>query len=243
MEPVDQSQLATTGLFAALEAPIQKSLLAKGRTLQLAPGEVLYHRGDVPRGLYGLVSGQLRLSAEDSHGKQLLFGTIEAGWWCGEIPVLDGQPYAQTATAVEPSRLLLIPQNALDSVLEQHPELYRHFTRILCRRIRIAGQMLEEAAFYDLATRVASQLLRLCRIHRPQANLCLKLPQEEIASMLGITRQSLYRVLKQWQQQQWIELGYGSLTLLRPEALLELVQAQQAIPPGITSARRDSPGY
>ncbi|MCL6416481.1 Crp/Fnr family transcriptional regulator [Aestuariirhabdus sp. Z084] len=240
MPSADAAQLTSSGLFASMDPNLQQSLLKHARHIQLPPSQVLYRRGDKPKGFYGLLSGEIQLTASDSTGKQLLFGTIEAGWWCGEIPALDGEPYAQTATAIVQSELLMIPLTEFDRVLSEHPELYRHFIRILCRRIRLAGQLLEESAFYDLTTRVASQLLRLCRLHRPDATQHLQYSQAQIADMLGITRQSLHRVLKNWQQQGWIELSYASIKIDRPDALRALVQAREVSPNNARAHQRST---
>lgn len=209
-------QLDASGLFAKFPSAIKADIVAQSQRRRFADGAVVYRCGDQPTALYGVLCGGIKLTGEDVSGKYYLYGVIQPGWWFGETAVLDGLPRAQKAIAVGDTELMLVPRNYLMSLLNTHPELYRHFVSVLCNRLRQAGAVLEESAFLSIPLRLAKHLLR---VHNTRKNYRVKLSQEELAASLGVTRQSISRVLKQWQLQQWIQLSYGDIEVTQPESL------------------------
>ncbi len=217
-------QLDHSGLFADFPQDIKQQLAAISSTQACTDGQVLYQNGDKPDALYGVLTGGVKMVAEDVNGKYFLYGLVQPGWWFGEISAIDGQPRAQTTMAIGDTQLLKIPRNALLILLDENPQLYRHFLTILCKRLRQAGQVLEESAFLPLSKRLAKQLLR---IHKTQGQHQSKLSQEELAASLGVTRQSIYRVLKDWQIKKWILVKYGNIEILQPESLQTFLELSE----------------
>jgi len=162
--------------------------------------------------------------AEDANGKYFLYGIVQPGWWFGEISAIDGQPRGQSTMAIGDTQLLRIPRKELLVLLDKNPQLYRHFLNILCKRLRQAGQVLEEGAFLPLSKRLAKQLLR---IHKNNHQHQTKLSQEELAASMGVTRQSIYRVLKDWQLKKWILVKYGNIEILQPESLRTFIELSE----------------
>jgi CRP-like cAMP-binding protein len=105
-------------------------------------------------------------------------------------------------------------------LLDAKPELYRHFVSVFCRRLRLAGERFEDTAFLPVNIRLAKNLLQM---HRVREQHGIKLPQEELAASLGVTRQSIYRVIKEWQQKGWVSTHYGDVRVESVEQLQLLV--------------------
>ncbi len=114
------------------------------------------------------------------------------------------------------TQLLLIPREKLIQTLEHKPILYKHFVDMLCLRLRGAGQSMEYSALLDLPLRLAKLLLQ---IHSNRDNYHVRISQEELAASLGVTRQSIYRVLKSWQDGNHISVSYGDIEILEPAYL------------------------
>jgi len=224
MAPSILEQLDHSGLFGDFPEDIKQQLANISSTQACTEGQVLYQNGDMPDALYGVLSGGIKMVAEDANGKYFLYGIVQPGWWFGEISAIDGQPRAQTTMAIGHTQLLRIPRKELLILLDNNPQLYRHFLTILCKRLRQAGQVLEEGAFLPLSKRLAKQLLR---IHKTNHQHQTKLSQEELAASMGVTRQSIYRVLKDWQLKKWILVKYGNIEIIEPESLRTFIELSE----------------
>ena len=209
-------QLDDSGLFRDFPQDTKQQLADISTTLSCNDGQMLYQDGDQPDALYGVLSGGVKMVAEDANGKYFLYGIVQPGWWFGEISAIDGRPRAQTTIAIGDTQLIRIPRHELLNLLDSNPKLYKHFLTILCKRLRQAGQVLEESAFLPLSKRLAKQLLRL---HKSRSHHDAKFSQEELAASLGVTRQSIYRVLKDWQVKNWIAVQYGNIEITEPGSL------------------------
>jgi CRP/FNR family cyclic AMP-dependent transcriptional regulator len=218
-------QLDHSGLFGDFPEDAKLQLAAISTAKMCSDGQVLYQNGDSPDALYGVLSGGVKTVAEDANGKYFLYGIVQSGWWFGEISALDGQPRAQTTIAIGETQVLKIPRKALLALLDKNPQLYRHFLNILCKRVRQAGVILEEGAFLPLSKRLAKQLLR---IHKSSHQHKTKINQEELAASMGVTRQSIHRVLKDWQVKEWIQVTYGDIKILQPQALQMFVELSES---------------
>ncbi|GAA6134020.1 Crp/Fnr family transcriptional regulator [Oceaniserpentilla sp. 4NH20-0058] len=210
------NQLIESGVFRDFPQDAKEKLAKISITKTCSDGQVIYQNGDASDALYGVLTGGVKISAEDANGKYYLYGVSQPGLWFGEISALDGQPRAQTAIASGQTSLLKVPRNGLLELLDNEPILYKYFMKVFCRRLRHAGQILEESAFLPVSKRIAKQLLRQ---HKITQRHNVKLNQEELAASLGVTRQSVHRVLKDWQLNQWISVSYGNVEVLKVDAL------------------------
>lgn len=209
-------QLDQSGLFRTFPDDVKADIAANARAKAFTDGTKIYRSGEAPDYLYGLVEGGVKLTGEDASGKLFVYGVIMPGWWFGEISALDGLPRAQNALAVGDCKVIAVSREYLMRLLELRPELYRYFFDILCSRLRQAGGVIEEAAFLSTAKRLAKYLLR---IHDYRHRYEIKLTQEELAASLGVSRQSIYRTIKDWQKQQWVAVQYGDIKVLNELAL------------------------
>ena len=213
------SKQLDSGLFRTLSDDL-KSELTKNAILRCYPSDaIIYNVGDQSDGLYGVVAGSVRLTSMDPEGRLFIFGTMRPGWWFGETSTLDGAPRGQNAIAGEDCRVAKISRTVVMELLEREPRLYLHFIEIFCKRLRRAGLVIEETAFLNTKLRLANHLLR---INEDRKKLPLKLTQEDLAAILGVTRQSIYRTIKQWQKNKWVSVEYGNIVILRPDCLASL---------------------
>lgn len=209
-------QLDQSGLFRDFPEDAKAELAQISTSKSYNDGHIIYQNGDESDALYGVISGGVKISAEDANGKYYLYGVSQPGLWFGEISALDGHPRGQTAITAGDTTLLRVPRDKLIALLDNKPILYKYFMTVFCRRLRLAGQVLEESAFLPISKRVAKQLLRH---HKVNQRHNAKLNQEELAATLGVTRQSVHRVLKDWQMNGWVTITYGNVEVAKVEEL------------------------
>jgi CRP-like cAMP-binding protein len=203
-------------------AGLATALAAAAKPRRLADGELLYAKGDAATGLIGVRRGLIRNVHVAADGRELLFGLFAAGSWFGEISLFDAAPRPLHAYAMGETEVLLVPTAAFHAALEAHPAGYRHFARVLCHKLRVAFEQLEEFQ-QPLVRRLGKRLLDLAAVYGqpgPQGvDLGLSLPQEDLARMLGATRQSINKALRQLAVEQLVLARAGRLWLRDPAAL------------------------
>lgn len=202
--------------FSRLPVQLQNSLLANARLRSLAPGQRLFQRGDPPCGLYAVLEGTVRIGAVSEQGKEALLSLVEAPHWFGEISLFDGQPRTHDAYAVGPCSLLNVPQAALLELLDEHPQYWRQLALLMSHKLRLTFINLEQLSLMPAPARVANRLLMIARGYgeTDTTRRVLHLPQEQLALLLSLSRQTTNQILKDLQGQGILKLGYGEIEIL-----------------------------
>jgi CRP-like cAMP-binding protein len=221
-----QDLLAATGLFGSASPDLLADLAARTSTVSLGANEMLFFKGDIGDRLYIVVSGAIRIGATSPEGRELSYVVLGAGAVLGEIAVIDGGERSADAKAMEPSQLLAIERRDVLSFLQQHPGQALHFLKLLCGRLRRADELLDDMVFMSLPSRLAKHLLTLKEIvggtgsdtGKPE----VRLSQQVLAEHLGITRESVNKVLSKWEEGGIVSLGRGRIVLDRLDALEEI---------------------
>jgi CRP-like cAMP-binding protein len=210
--------------FSHLPGSFQDSLLAAARLRRLTAGQRLFKRGDPPCGLYAVLEGSIRISAVSEQGKEALLSLVEPPHWFGEICLFDGQPRTHDAFGVGQCTLLHIPQTVLLKLLDEQPLYWRQLALLMSHKLRLTFINLEQLSLMPAPARLAHRLLMIAEgygeIDPPRR--VLQLPQEQLASMLSLSRQTTNQMLKELQTQGIIGLGYGEIEILDAERLRAL---------------------
>lgn len=221
-----KSTLVGNPWFADLPAEIVEQMvqLCVPRTLQT--GQQLHARHDHADGLYCVIEGRIRVSNVNLDGKENVLTWLEPGTWFGEISLLDGLPRTHDAHAEEPSLLMMLPEHGFRTLLDSYPQLYKHFTRLLCQRLRATFALIDESSGLSLTGQLAKRLLLMASglgQHRDvQSGQQIRVSQETLAHMLNSSRQTINKQLQQLQKEKVIEVKYGRITLLNPDRLVAL---------------------
>lgn len=217
------SLLRASPWFAGCDGALQQALLALGRRQLLGDGRALFERGGQAEGLCCVLEGALRVGALHDDGGASLLAWLEPGQWFGEISLLDGLPRTHDAVADGPTSVWLVPHAELSAWLEQHPQHWRDLARLACAKLRLAFEVLEDIAQLPLPARLAKRLLLVARGYGTGAlRRQVRLPQEQLALMLGVSRQSLSKALHALADQGLVALRYGEIELLDAAALQAL---------------------
>jgi CRP-like cAMP-binding protein len=213
---VDQALRGVPWLAPLGEAAIEH-LAPRARLRGVAQGEVVLRQGAPVRHLVIVVSGWLEVGLTSHGGRRLVLDQVAFGGNCGLAGLLHGQPSMQDARAGVDSQVLLLPRAALLDSVKTLPGLAEVLLRLLAHRVRSLLSAYANRSLVTLAPRVATLLLRLARGAGPDQ--ALNQSQEDLAAMLGVTRQALSPVLKQMERDGLIELAYRRLRVLDPAGL------------------------
>jgi CRP-like cAMP-binding protein len=215
--------LRSVSIFAFLGDRELDDLLTATTTKRLESGETLFRKGDAGSQLYGILSGALKVTATGTDGKDVLFTLMGPGEVLGEIALLDAQARSATVSAVEKTELLSLNRRELIPFLERHPRVAIELAAVLAARVRRLSERAEDRQTMPLPGRIAKHLLDLAGSHgkRPIVGgpVEVRLPQQDLADLVGVTRESVNKQLRGWEEEGVVQLGRGKVVLCRPEAL------------------------
>ncbi|RAS28788.1 Crp/Fnr family transcriptional regulator [Paraburkholderia bryophila] len=222
--------LARSAWFRSAPADMQAQLIEAGRVECLVAGQRLFTRGDTDDGLYCVLDGLVRIGAASSAGKEALLAVIEPVNWFGEIALFDNRPRTHNAYAERDSVLFHVTRAVLAAMLERTPAYWHVFGLLLTQKLRLAFEAIEEAALLPAAQRVARRLLLMAGGYGEPGALrrVLKVPQEDLAMMLALSRQTINQVLKQFETQGALKLGYAEIEITDVKKLGALAELDPA---------------
>jgi CRP-like cAMP-binding protein len=208
--------------FQRASAERRTALLGVGRVRQFKDQQRVYRFGDPPNGLYGLVSGDVRLIGYPAAGRELLVLRLKPGGWFGELSTIDGGPRPQDAVSFGPSKVLHIPSRAFERLSRADPEILADLARLVCQRQRAAVLYAGMTVALPVKTRLSHLLLAAIDAKRQTGaplERTASLTQGEIAAMLGVSRQTANKLLGELEQTGAVSRGYGLITVLNAPRL------------------------
>ncbi|WP_195763423.1 Crp/Fnr family transcriptional regulator [Duganella guangzhouensis] len=211
--------------LATLPPHIDALLRAHAHIKKVEKGTVLFRRNQAAAGLYGLLEGEVSFSTTSPGGRAFAFGRLPAGQWFGELAFLDDTPNPCDATTQADCVVAVVPFATVRELTASHPELLMALARVLGSRVRMLMQWAEELATLPLDTRLAKWLLTMAGDVPADAEwLHVPIVQTELACHLGVSRQSVNRLLKQWEADGWLRVSYGVVEVHDAATLRRLAQ-------------------
>lgn len=202
--------------FAALAPDRRRALLGLARASQALAGARVYGVGDPPDGLWAVAEGEVRLISYPAVGVEAVSMIVGPGGWFGELSVVDGGPRPHDAVVVRPTRLLHVPLAAVERLAADEPLLYRDLGVLIATRQRSAISFMG----YSIAQPIAVRLARsLAGAARSAGGSELAVRQEDLAAMIGVSRQTINKELKALEAAGAIARAYGRIRILAPERL------------------------
>jgi CRP-like cAMP-binding protein len=212
-------------LFGQLDVDSLNRLASYSHTKSAKAGATIFERGDPGTSLFAVLRGTVRISNQSSNGKDAVFNMIPPGGIFGEIALLDGQPRTADALAVSDCELMLIDRRDFIPLVSQHPEIALKLIEILCGRIRRTSEQVEDITFLDLPGRLAKTLLWLSQQSGSAPARKISITQREIGQIIGMSRESTNKQLREWEDKKWVRLERGGVVVLAPGPLEEIVGA------------------
>ena len=215
---MDTDVLRRAPLFASLDDEAFAALTEEITEVNLSRGATLFYEGDPGDQLYFIVSGKMKLGRTASDGRENLVAVMGPGEIFGEMALFDPSPRSTSATAVSETRLDGLKHENLRKVIQRSPEVSAQLLQALARRLRRTNENLADLVFSDVPGRVAKALLDLAdRFGRPAADGLLvahDLTQEELAQLVGASRETVNKALAEFVQRGWIRLEARAVVIL-----------------------------
>ena len=209
--------LSKSFLFA--ELPKKRLLAALGncQCLRLPEKKEVYCRGEAGEEMCIVLSGGVKVSTQSMDGKEIIFDLLSEGDFFGELSLLDGRPRTATVTTLVPSVLIVLERDFFMPFLEDNPITAIRLLHLLACRLRAMDTFLEEVLFLDSETRLAKRVMALKDIYGKVVGntiqVELNVSQQDIANLVGITRERVNKLLKKWERAKIISLQQGCLTI------------------------------
>ena len=210
-------------LFDALDDEGARTLRRQMTEVKLSRGEHLFMEGDDGDSLYVVIEGKMKLTRAAADGRENLLSVIGPGEMFGELSLFDPRPRTSSASAVTDAMLASLKHEALTPFLRERPEVSLHMLRALAQRLRRANDVTADLVFTDVPGRVAKQLLQLAQRFGTQEGGAMRvthdLTQEEIAQLVGASRETVNKALADFAHRGWIRLEGKSVLISDSERL------------------------
>ncbi len=222
----EQSNIETGSWFSKLSPALRQAILARAVVRRLADGAILSARGAEAQEWCGVALGAVRVSSVSLSGKQVTLTYVEPGTWFGDIALFDGMPRTHDAHAHGKTTLLVVRRADFRDLLALHVELYEALLRLNCRRLRLLFDAVEDLNTRPLSARLAKQILLLARSYGveqgSEIRVGLQLAQEDIAQLLGASRQRVNQELKGFERDGAVRIEPTRLVVLSKDKLLAI---------------------
>jgi CRP/FNR family transcriptional regulator len=220
---MDIEVLRRAPLFATLDDDAFRLLTDELTEVDLSRGASVFREGDQGDQLYFIVSGKVKLGRTSPDGRESLLAILGPGELFGEMALFDPSPRTATATAVSETRLAGLKNESLNALLRTRPEVSAQLLQALARRLRRTNDSLSDLVFSDVPGRVAKALLDLAdRFGRPATDGVLvahELTQEELAQLVGASRETVNKALAEFVQRGWLRLEARAVVILDMQRL------------------------
>lgn len=193
---------------------LPQNLISEGQFVGLNTGEWAQAEGDDRGGLYLVIDGLLHTYYAPLGDRVIMVGLAEPGAVLGHATRYSGGPRLVTAVCAEPSVILEISENALDRVAAQSPEIWRAIADLTYNNMRRALRLAAEIVSLRPRERIAARLVAIAKHDDTQKILTVKISQELLAEMIGVTRKTINQHLSAFEKDGLILVGYGRVDLI-----------------------------
>ena len=219
--------------FASLSPSLRHDILRCAFVKRYHDGDLISARGDSPELWVACAKGAVRVSSTTLAGKQITLTYVEPGVWFGDVAMFDGDRRTHDTYAHGATTILCVTRSDFQKILLQHTELYEALMRLQARRIRLLFGQVEDLNTLPLRARLAKQLLHLARSYGvpntpvdDEQRIALQLAQEELAQLLGASRQRVNQELKTLEREGVIRVESTGLVVCEREALLRIGEGE-----------------
>lgn len=191
---------------------------------------IVFHEGDYGDALYIIKSGRIKIAKVALDGREKTLTILKGGDFFGEMAIFDDMPRSATAESMDNDvRLLSISKNDFERLIIENPSIAIRIMKDLTRRIRQVNEQVQDLAFKDVHGRVASTLYNLLKTEKEASKdpdrdklSSLKMTHQELANMVGSSRETVTRALNKLQDEGIISISHQQISILEVDRLSDL---------------------
>jgi CRP/FNR family transcriptional regulator, cyclic AMP receptor protein len=210
---VTVAALRTFSMFNGVPEQSLQAIARVAMMRRVARNATIVHAGDRTDFVYLILSGSLKVLVSDEEGREVILSMLGPGELFGEMGVLDDNPRSANVAAVTPCDLVIIAKHDFKRYLQENFEVSHYIMRNLVARLRKADRKIESLALMDVYGRVARLLLDMAETVNGEQVVTRKISKQDIAKMIGASREMVSRVMKDLQVQGLIEETDGRIVL------------------------------
>ncbi len=215
--------LSRAGIFQGVESAAVNTLIEQLDSTTFPRGTTIFDEGEPGDRLFIITSGKVKLARHAPDGRENLLTIMGSSDMCGELSIFDPGPRTSAAVCVTEVTAATMDSQMLHDWIQAHPEISEQLLRVLARRLRRTNNALADLIFTDVPGRVAKALLQLANRFGVQEGGALRvhhdLTQEEIAQLVGASRETVNKALAEFAHRGWIRLEGKSVLISDTERL------------------------
>jgi CRP-like cAMP-binding protein len=220
---VTDHALREAPIFSGLDEQSADILEKSMTTLTLQRGDVLFNEGDTGNQLYVVLDGKIKLGRSSQDGRENLVAVLGPGQMFGELSFFDPGPRSATATAVTDTKLSALGHDVLGPLVEDNTGVALAFLHQLAERLRRTNEVVGDLVFSDVPGRVSKALIGLAERFGRQADdgihVSHDLTQEELAQLVGASRETVNKALADFASRGWLRLEPRGVVIYEIERL------------------------
>jgi CRP/FNR family transcriptional regulator, cyclic AMP receptor protein len=211
-------------LFRGLVAAEVDELMARARVRRYDPGEIIFLMGSPGDSMMVVLSGDVRISVPSADGRELVLAILHEDEHFGEIAMLDGRERTTDACALTPCTVATLERRDALAFFERHPAAWMRLVEVLCGRLRATDQHIAEIALLKLPVRLAKAVLRIADLQSATDGkiAALQFSQRELGNLIGTTRETVNRCLREWQRSGIVRVEGDGITVVDRATLEDL---------------------
>jgi CRP-like cAMP-binding protein len=210
-------------LFQWLPEHVRLAFVKEARIRRYSSGQTIFTEGDAGSEMFRILSGAVRLSVARATGREVIYALFKAGDCFGDSSCIDGAARSQTAEAAGSLQLQVLDRATFDRLRATHREFDQALLRLVTLQLRRLSVFNADSHLNDLPARVATRILTIANAFGAKSErgsaLFFRLSQSELALMVGLSRQTVNRILQQFRRDKILQIGYGNLEILDLEGL------------------------
>lgn len=218
-----QETLSRAGIFQGVDPDAVVNLISQMQTESFPRGTTIFDEGEPGDTLYIIIEGKVKLARHAPDGRENLLSVMGPSDMFGELSIFDPGPRTSSAVCVTEVKAATMDSEMLRTWINDHPEISQQLLRVLARRLRRTNASLADLIFTDVPGRVAKTLLQLANRFGTHEGGALRvnhdLTQEEIAQLVGASRETVNKALATFAHRGWIRLEGKSVLIVDTEHL------------------------
>ena len=205
--------LRSIPLFNALSNADIKLIEGMAIEKHVPKNTVVINEGELGDSLFAIVSGRVKVLIGDSDGREIILKILGPGDFFGELALIDKEPRSASVSTLENTVLKVLSHEAFEACLDKAPRIATSVMQALAKRLRDADRKISTLALLDVYGRVAHTLLELAVTSNGKLIVGEKLSQQDIANMVGASREMVNRILKDLSERGYITVESKSITI------------------------------
>lgn len=210
-------------LFRDLSDEELRNIGSLARVRNYKKSMIVFMEGEPGEALFFIISGKVKISKMTEDGREQILHILQNGDVFAEVVLIDGGPYPATAEVIEGGQIGMLMNDDIENLIRANPDIAIKLLRLMSKRLRLAQIQVRDMALKDTYGRLASMLLMLAKDHGQETacgkKIDLPLSRQELANLVGTTRETVTRILGDFKKFKCIELDKQAITIVNEDKL------------------------